>query len=80
MLSVESRLFQQYRPKIMKQAKRRTRYPEASLSPELDAIVDAEVQEKGYSNHPEAMKAFSAYLRAPRHSRENSVLADRPKD
>ena len=63
MLSVESRLFQQYRPKIMKQAKRRTRYPEASLSPELDAIVDAEVQEKGYSNHPEAMKAFSAYLR-----------------
>ena len=26
-------------------------------------IVVAEVQEKGYSNHPEAMKAFSAYLR-----------------
>ena len=31
--------------------------------PRVDAIVDAEVQEKGYSNHPEAMKAFSAYLR-----------------
>jgi len=46
----------------MKQAKRRTRYPEISLSAELDAIVDAEVQDKGYSNNPEAMKAFSAYL------------------
>lgn len=46
----------------MKKAKCRTRYPEISLSAELDAIVDAEVQDKGYSNHPEAMKAFSAYL------------------
>jgi hypothetical protein len=52
MLSVESRLFQQYRPKIMKQAKRRTRYPEASLSPELDAIVDAEVQERATATIP----------------------------
>lgn len=47
----------------MKRAKRRTSYPEISLSEELDAIVDAEVQDKGYSNNPEAMKAFSAYLR-----------------
>ena len=47
----------------MKQAKRRTSYPEISLPTGLDAIVDAEVQDKGYSNHPEAMKEFSAYLR-----------------
>lgn len=46
----------------MKQAKRRTRYPAISFSAELDAIVDAEVQEKGYSNNTEAMQAFSAYL------------------
>lgn len=46
----------------MKQAKRRTRYPEISFPAELDAIVDAEVQEKGYSNNTEAMKAFTAYL------------------
>lgn len=47
----------------MKHAKRRTRYPEISLAPELDALVDAEVQDKGYSNNPDAMQAFSAYLR-----------------
>ncbi len=47
----------------MKQAKRKTRYPEISLPAELDAIVDAEIQDKGYSNNPDAMKAFSAYLR-----------------
>ncbi len=47
----------------MKIAKRRTTYPAISLPEALDAIVDAEVQDKGYSNHPEAMQAFSAYLR-----------------
>ncbi len=47
----------------MKQAKTRSRYPEMSLTAELAAIVDNEVQEKGYSNHPDAMKAISAYLR-----------------
>lgn len=62
MKGVESRLFSET-VSAMKQARRRTRYPEASLPPKLDAIVDAEVQEKGFSNNPEAMKAFSAYLR-----------------
>lgn len=47
----------------MKIAKRRATYPAISLPAGLDAIVDAEVQDKGYSNHPEAMKEFSAYLR-----------------
>lgn len=47
----------------MKQAKRRTTYPGISLSQELDSIVDAEVQDKGYSNNPDALKAFTAYLR-----------------
>lgn len=47
----------------MKQAKCRTTYPEISLSTELDAIVDAEVQDKGFSNNPQALKAFTAYLR-----------------
>lgn len=47
----------------MKQAKRRMSYPEISLSAELDAIVDAEVQDKGFSNNPQALKALTAYLR-----------------
>lgn len=46
----------------MKTAKRRTRYPAVSFPAELDAIVDAEVQDKGFSNHPDAMRAFSDYL------------------
>lgn len=47
----------------MKSARRRTTYPAVSFPPELDALVDAEVQEKGYSNHPEAMQSFSKYLK-----------------
>ena len=47
----------------MKHAKRRTRYPDVSFPPALDALVDAEVQDKGYSNNAEAMQAFTAYLR-----------------
>jgi hypothetical protein len=46
----------------MKSAKRRSTYPAVSFPPALDALVDAEVQEKGYSNHPEAMQSFSKYL------------------
>lgn len=47
----------------MKPAKRRTTYPVISLPEGLDAIVDAEVQDKGYSNNPNALEAFTAYLR-----------------
>ena len=47
----------------MKTARRRTRYPYISLPATLDAVLDAEVQEKGYSSHPEGMQAFTAFLR-----------------
>jgi len=47
----------------MKTAKRRTSYPAISFPPELDAILDAEVQEQGYSNNPAAMQAFTRYLK-----------------
>lgn len=46
----------------MKQAKKRTTYPNASMSPETDAIIDAEIEQQGYSNNPQAMKEFGDYL------------------
>lgn len=60
---VESATFPLFVIAAMKAAKRRTRYPAISFPPELDAILDAEVQEQGYSNNPDGMKAFTRYLK-----------------
>lgn len=50
----------------MKAAKRRTRYPAISFPPNSTYRLDAEVQEQGYSNNPDGMKAFTRYLKRRR--------------
>ena len=46
----------------MKIAKRRYRYPALSMSPEIQAVLDADIESQGYSNYAPAMEAWSAWL------------------
>lgn len=46
----------------MKTAKRRTNYPALSMSAEIQAVLDADIERQGYSNHPPAMQAWTEWL------------------
>ena len=46
----------------MKIAKKRTTYPAASLSQEAEKIIDADLEQQGYSNNSIGMREYGAYL------------------
>ena len=47
----------------MKVAKRRSRYPNLSMPAEIQALVDADIEQQGYSSQPAAMAAWTLWLR-----------------
>lgn len=47
----------------MKIAKRRFAYPVIALSADVQQILDAEIEAQGFSSHPQAMAAWSAWLK-----------------
>ncbi len=46
----------------MKTAKRRSTYPALSMAPEIQEVLDADIERQGYSNYPPAMEAWAAWL------------------
>lgn len=47
----------------MKIAKKRTSYPAVSLTQEAAKIIDADLEQQGYSNSSIGMREYGAYLR-----------------
>lgn len=47
----------------MKKAKRRFKYPALSMAPEVQAVLDADIENQGYSNYAPAMEAWAAWLK-----------------
>ncbi len=47
----------------MKIAKKRTAYPAISLSREAEQLIDADLEQQGYSNNSVGMREYGAYLR-----------------
>ena len=47
----------------MKVAKRRSRYPNLSMPAEIQVLVDADIEQQGYSSQPAAMAAWTQWLR-----------------